>query len=102
MKDVRVENIHTAPSLYTPIVAPSTKWDRIKHKFTTKDGWIGNYDYRALWYFMKAYLKKKLTNLYSMPRLPFIAKRANKSPFYGPDDDIPILVIILMGIQRRT
>ncbi|KAG0740504.1 hypothetical protein G6F57_000843 [Rhizopus arrhizus] len=84
MKDVRVENIHTAPSLYTPIVAPSTKWDRIKHKFTTKDGWIGNYDYGAL----------------CMPRLPFIAKRANKSPFYGPDDDIPILVIILMGIQH--
>ncbi|EIE78716.1 hypothetical protein RO3G_03421 [Rhizopus delemar RA 99-880] len=35
-----------------------------------------------------------------MPRLPFITKRANKSPFYGPDDDIPILVIVLMGIQH--
>lgn len=36
-----------------------------------------------------------------MPRLPFISHRANQSPFYGPDDDIPILVTILMGIQRN-
>ncbi|RCH96239.1 hypothetical protein CU097_014296 [Rhizopus azygosporus] len=35
-----------------------------------------------------------------MPRLPFISHRANQSPFYGPDDDIPILVTILMGIQH--
>ncbi|CAO3664583.1 unnamed protein product [Rhizopus stolonifer] len=83
-EDIRVKNVQDAQEIYTTMVAPTTKWERVKHKFTTKDGWIGNYDYRAL----------------CMPRLPFIAQKDNTSPFYGPDDDIPILVIILMGIQH--
>lgn len=36
-----------------------------------------------------------------MPHIPFLSKKANTSPFYGPDDEIPILVTILMGIQRK-
>lgn len=40
-------------------------------------------------------------NLYSMPTIPFITKKANTSPFYGPDDEIPVLVTILMGLQRK-
>ncbi|KAI7858313.1 permease family-domain-containing protein [Circinella umbellata] len=35
-----------------------------------------------------------------MPYIPFLKKRANRSEFYGPDDDIPLLVAILMGIQH--
>ncbi|KAI8347667.1 permease family-domain-containing protein [Blakeslea trispora] len=35
-----------------------------------------------------------------MPVLPFMKRTNNGSPFYGPDDDIPILVTILMGIQH--
>ena len=35
-----------------------------------------------------------------MPYIPFLRRRANHSEFYGPDDDIPLLVAILMGIQR--
>lgn len=36
-----------------------------------------------------------------MPTIPFITKKSNTSPFYGPDDDIPVLVTILMGLQRK-
>lgn len=38
---------------------------------------------------------------YSVPNIPFLTKKANSSPFYGPDDEIPILVTTLMGIQRK-
>ncbi|KAI9480339.1 MAG: permease family-domain-containing protein [Benjaminiella poitrasii] len=35
-----------------------------------------------------------------MPNIPFITRKANSSPFYGPDDNIPILVTVLMGLQH--
>ncbi|KAI9305861.1 permease family-domain-containing protein [Cunninghamella echinulata] len=35
-----------------------------------------------------------------MPRIPFFQQRANSSPFYGPNDEIPILVAIIMGVQH--
>ena len=38
--------------------------------------------------------------MFSMPYVPFLRRRVNRSEFYGPDDDIPLLVAILMGIQR--
>ncbi|KAG2237762.1 hypothetical protein INT48_009701 [Thamnidium elegans] len=82
--DIKTEDIQVAQELYQPVNAPSSKWAQIKQKVTTKDGWIGNYDYRAL----------------CMPTIPFITKKANSSPFYGPDDEIPILVTILMGLQH--
>lgn len=37
-----------------------------------------------------------------MPQIPFLTRKANTSPFYGPDEDIPILVTILMGLQRKN
>ncbi|CAO3635633.1 unnamed protein product [Mucor hiemalis] len=82
--DIKTENTQEIEQLYAPIDPPNTKWNQFKHKFTTRDGWIGNYDYRAL----------------CMPTIPFITKKSNTSPFYGPDDDIPVLVTILMGLQH--
>lgn len=38
---------------------------------------------------------------HSIPNIPFLTKKANSSPFYGPNDDIPILVTLLMGLQRK-
>ncbi|KAI8146642.1 permease family-domain-containing protein [Fennellomyces sp. T-0311] len=35
-----------------------------------------------------------------MPHIPFLRKRANRSNFYGPDEDLPIFVAILMSIQH--
>lgn len=83
--DIMIENVSQVQELYTPIQPPSTRWARIKHKVTTRDGWIGDYDYRAL----------------CMPHIPFFHRKANSSPFYGPDDEIPILVTVLMGLQRK-
>ncbi|GAN08234.1 purine permease protein [Mucor ambiguus] len=82
--DIMIENVSQVQELYTPIQPPSTRWARIKHKVTTRDGWIGDYDYRAL----------------CMPHIPFFHRKANSSPFYGPNDEIPILVTVLMGLQH--
>lgn len=47
--DIKIENVQKLQELYAPIPAPNSQWARVKHKFTTRDGWIGDYDYRALW-----------------------------------------------------
>lgn len=49
-EDITIENVQQVQDLYAPISPPTTTWTRIKHKVSTKDGWIGDYDYRALWY----------------------------------------------------
>ncbi|KAG2198775.1 hypothetical protein INT47_010561 [Mucor saturninus] len=82
--DINIENVQEVQDLYTPIEAPNSRWAQIKHKVTTRDGWIGDYDYAAL----------------CIPNIPFLTKKANSSPFYGPNDDIPILVTLLMGLQH--
>lgn len=83
--DIMIENVSQVQEIYAPIQPPSTIWTRMKHKVTTRDGLIGDYDYRAL----------------CMPHIPFIRQKANRSPFYGPDDEIPTLVAIIMGFQRK-
>ena len=73
---------------YAQVDAPSAKggvWSAIKRQVTTKEGWIGDYDYAGL----------------CMPRLPFLKTRRIKSPFYGPNDEISILLAIVMGLQRK-
>jgi hypothetical protein len=47
--DIKIENVQEVQELYTPIAAPNSRRDHIKRKVTTRDGWIGDYDYRALW-----------------------------------------------------
>lgn len=47
--DINIENAQEVQDLYKPIEAPNSKWSQIKHKVTTRDGWIGDYDYAALW-----------------------------------------------------
>ncbi|CAO3587605.1 unnamed protein product [Absidia cylindrospora] len=71
---------------YTEVTAPTTKsfMHRAKDKFTTRHGWVGAYDYAAV----------------CMPRIPFLQPKANESPFYGPNDEIPILVALIMGFQH--
>ncbi|TEB33815.1 xanthine/uracil permease [Coprinellus micaceus] len=56
-----------------------------KEKVTTKEGWVGDYDY--------AWLCK--------PTLPFLAKKGNQMPpFYGLNDDLPLLLAITSGLQH--
>ncbi|KJA29562.1 hypothetical protein HYPSUDRAFT_126432 [Hypholoma sublateritium FD-334 SS-4] len=55
-----------------------------QHKLTTKDGWVGDYDYAWL----------------CTPILPFM-KQANRSPpFYALNDDLPLILAISSGLQH--
>ncbi|KAI9316312.1 permease family-domain-containing protein [Dichotomocladium elegans] len=36
----------------------------------------------------------------SVPRLPFITQKVNQSPFYGPNEPIPIFLAFIMGVQH--
>lgn len=58
---------------------------RLKDTFLTRDGWFGNYDYKAL----------------CMPRIPCYKKKVGNSLFYGPEDVPPVFVAFLMGVQRK-
>ncbi|ODQ66183.1 purine permease [Nadsonia fulvescens var. elongata DSM 6958] len=56
----------------------------IYKKFTTKEGLIGDYDYAYLF----------------TPRIPFISKRSNSSPFFGINSDIPMFLACILGLQH--
>lgn len=82
----------------TPTETPQTKrsalfakGDRIKHKFTTREGWLGDYNYAWL----------------CTPTLPFsIGSRSKRTerprppPFYALDADLPLLLAITSGLQH--
>ncbi|TFK59541.1 xanthine/uracil permease [Pluteus cervinus] len=57
---------------------------RYKAKVTTKDGWLGEFDFGWL----------------CTPTLPFGSKRIRKTPFYALDADLPLLVAIVCGFQH--
>lgn len=54
------------------------------HKFTTKDGLIGDYDYKHLF----------------MPKIPFISKNNKEQPFFGLDSEMPVALGLLLGFQH--
>ncbi|CAK1354661.1 unnamed protein product [Cercospora beticola] len=63
-----------------------TAWSELKHTLTTRDGLIGSYDYAYLF----------TPNIY-----PFNKKYRNHiPPFFYPDDRIPLLLILILGIQH--
>ncbi|KAJ6787138.1 hypothetical protein PWT90_05368 [Aphanocladium album] len=51
---------------------------------TTKKGWLGDYDYVFLF----------------KPNLPFMKKDPRPRPFYGLDDDMPVVLGLLLGLQH--
>ncbi|TID22577.1 hypothetical protein CANINC_003352 [Pichia inconspicua] len=53
-------------------------------KFTTRDGLIGDYDYAYLF----------------TPTLPFMKISKKKQPFFGLNDEIPVLLGFLLGLQH--
>ncbi|KAH3671078.1 hypothetical protein OGAPHI_000789 [Ogataea philodendri] len=57
---------------------------RVIHKWTTKDGLLGDYDYAYLF----------------TPRLPFMKTSEKIQPFFGLDDDIPVVLGFLLGLQH--
>lgn len=62
----------------------STRLSNLKHTLTTKDGWLGDYDYGFL----------------CMPKIPFLTKRTNTPPFFGLNTNLPILLAIFLGFQH--
>lgn len=60
----------------------------LKDKFTTRHGWLGDYDYAWL----------------CTPTLPFAVggrrKRKTMPPFYALDSDLPVLLALSCGLQH--
>ncbi|BCR91108.1 nucleobase:cation symporter-2 family protein [Aspergillus chevalieri] len=67
---------------------PTRSWTerarRIVKTFTTKDGLVGDYDYAYLF----------------TPRIPFTKKSRQSAPFFGLDDQVPVLLALLLGLQH--
>ncbi|KUI56287.1 hypothetical protein VP1G_03645 [Cytospora mali] len=68
------------------IVDEPSKWQYMKHYFTSREGWIGDYDYLYLitpniWPLNKRY-------------------KDHEPPFYGLNDEVPILLTIILGLQH--
>ncbi|KAJ2905882.1 putative purine permease protein [Zalerion maritima] len=57
---------------------------KAKHAFTTKDGLLGDYDYKFLF----------------TPNLPFMKKSEKPTPFFGLHDHLPVLLALLLGLQH--
>ncbi|KAJ5317069.1 hypothetical protein N7508_001577 [Penicillium antarcticum] len=63
-----------------------TRWQYLYRYFTTREGWIGDYDYVYLvtpniWPLNKKY-------------------KDYEAPFYGLNDEVPILLTIILGLQH--
>lgn len=56
----------------------------IRRAFTTRRGLLGDYDYGYLF----------------RPNLPFITKGISKSPFFGLNDRMPVVLGLLLGFQH--
>jgi len=56
---------------------------RLRRKVTTRHGWLGDYNYKAL----------------CLPRVPFLSPGA-PAPFFGLNESLPIAVGALVGFQH--
>lgn len=56
----------------------------VRRTFTTKHGLIGDYDYKFLF----------------TPRLPFTKKAARGPPFFGLNDEMPVVLALILGFQH--
>ncbi|KAH8778307.1 putative purine permease [Hyaloscypha finlandica] len=61
-------------------------WAYLKHYFTSRGGWIGDYDYHYL----------ITPNIWPLNR----KYKDYEAPFYGLNDEIPILLTLLLGLQH--
>lgn len=57
---------------------------RVIRKWTTKDGFIGDYDYKYLF----------------VPEIPFKNKVTKRQPFFGLNSDMPLLLGFILGFQH--
>ncbi|EED13589.1 purine permease, putative [Talaromyces stipitatus ATCC 10500] len=64
----------------------SSRWEYLKHYFTSRDGWIGDYDYMYL----------ITPNIWPLNR----KYKDFETPFYGLNDHVPIFLTIILGLQH--
>lgn len=57
---------------------------RVVRKWTTKEGFFGDYDYAYLF----------------IPDIPFITKEPKTQPFFGLNSDMPLLLGFILGFQH--
>jgi NCS2 family nucleobase:cation symporter-2 len=57
---------------------------RVLRKWTTRDGLLGDYDYKYLF----------------TPDIPFLTKEPKTQPFFGLDSEMPILLGAILGFQH--
>lgn len=58
--------------------------NRVIRKWTTKDGFIGDYDYKYLF----------------VPEVPFRKRVTKRQPFFGLNSDMPLLLGFILGFQH--
>lgn len=61
---------------------PRSVFSIVRQKVTTRHGWLGDYDYRWL----------------CLPSLP--TARRKQPPFYGIDDELPLVLALTSGLQH--
>jgi hypothetical protein len=57
---------------------------RVGKKFTTRQGLLGSYDYAFLF----------------LPNIPFMKRARRAAPFFGLDDQMPVILALLLGFQH--
>ncbi|KAF9000312.1 xanthine/uracil permease [Cyathus striatus] len=74
------------PTPTSPLSLKSIKTgvSKIKRKVTTKQGWVGDYNYSWL----------------CTPSLPFMKRERRMPPFYALDEDLPLILAISSGLQH--
>lgn len=72
------------PSFESKRPSFKTQVQTISQTFTTRKGLLGDYDYAFLF----------------RPNLPFMRKPLFKSPFFGLQDRMPVVLGLLLGLQH--
>ncbi|KAF4124120.1 Xanthine/uracil permease [Geosmithia morbida] len=82
-----------APSSEDVSPIRETQWQYLLRYFTTRQGWIGDYNVR---------LGKKDYRYLVTPNIWPLNKRyaGYQAPFYGLNDEVPILLTIILGLQH--
>ena len=73
------------PNGASSFIKDKANW--LRWKFTTREGWFGDYDYRWM----------------CMPTLPISTKSSNVKrlpPFYGLNDELPLFLALSCGLQH--
>lgn len=79
----------------------------IKQKVTTREGWLGDFDVRALRLSRSSGQESLIClpqyGFLCLPQLPFSIggkPRVKSTPFYALNDNLPILIAVIVGFVR--